>query len=79
MGFQALFFGVVAAFLAGPVSSPIKIFLTGVVLALIEQYATLWIDSQRAQLVVFAVLLVYLVGRSFDLASLPKRLLRSAS
>lgn len=79
MGFQAVFFGVVAAFLAGPASSPIKIFLAGVALALIEQYATLWIDSQRAQLVVFAVLLVYLVGRSFDLVALPKRLLRSAT
>ncbi len=67
MGGQALFFAVIAAFLAGPSRSPIRIFITGVLLALLEQYASLWIDSQRAQLAVFALLLVYLVVQSFDL------------
>ncbi len=67
MGGQALFFAVIAAFLAGPTRSPIRIFATGVLLALLEQYASLWIDSQRAQLAVFALLLVYLIARSLNL------------
>lgn len=67
IGGKTLFFGAVAGFLVGPASSPIKVFAMGVMLSLVEQWSSLWIDSQRAQLVVFGILLVYLVVRSLEL------------
>ena len=60
----------VVAFLAGTASSPIRVFVVGLVISLIEQLSTIWLEVRWSQLVVFLVLLAYLVSLSID----PKRI-----
>jgi len=60
MGFKPVIFAFVVAFLAGTASSPIRVFATGIAVALIEQYASIWLSVRWTQTAVFVVLVVYL-------------------
>ena len=60
MGFKPVIFAFVVAFLAGTASSPIRVFLAGIVVALVEQYASIWLSVRWTQTAVFVVLVVYL-------------------
>jgi branched-subunit amino acid ABC-type transport system permease component len=71
MGFRPVIFAFVVAFLAGTASSPIRVFLVGIVIGLIEQWSTIWLEVRWSQLVVFVVLLLYLISLSID----PKRIM----
>jgi branched-subunit amino acid ABC-type transport system permease component len=70
MGFEPVVFAFVVAFLAGTASSPIRVFVVGVIISLIEQLSTIWLEVRWSQLVVFLVLLLYLISLSVD----PKRI-----
>ena len=54
----------VVAFLAGTASSPIRVFLTGVGLAVLEQWLSMFISTQWTQTAVFVVLFIYLISKS---------------
>ena len=60
MGFKPVIFAFVVAFLAGTASSPIRVFVTGIAVALIEQYSSIWLSVRWTQTAVFVVLVVYL-------------------
>jgi branched-subunit amino acid ABC-type transport system permease component len=64
MGFKPVIFAFVVAFLAGTASSPIRIFLTGIVVSLLEQYASIWLSTRWTQTAVFVVLVAYLTWLS---------------
>jgi len=66
MGLRPVIFAFVVAFLAGTASSPLRVFLTGIAIALIEQYASIWLSTRWTQTAVFVVLLVYLVVLAFE-------------
>ncbi len=70
MGFEPVVFAFVVAFLAGTASSPVRVFVVGLVISLIEQLSTIWLEVRWSQLVVFLVLLLYLISLSID----PKRI-----
>jgi branched-chain amino acid transport system permease protein len=70
MGFEPVEFAFVVAFLAGTASSPVRVFVVGLVISLIEQLSTIWLEVRWSQLVVFLVLLLYLISLSID----PKRI-----
>jgi len=73
MGLRPVIFAFVVAFLAGTASSPIRVFLTGVAVALLEQYTSIWLSVRWTQTAVFVVLLVYLVVLAFE----PRRVILS--
>ena len=56
MGFTPVIYAFVVAFLAGTASSPIRVFITGIVVALIEQYSSIWLSARWTQTAVFVVL-----------------------
>lgn len=60
MGYTPLIFAFVVAFLAGTARSPIRVFLVGIVVALIEQYSSIWLSVRWTQTAVFVVLVGYL-------------------
>lgn len=60
MGFSPVIYSFVVAFLAGTTSSPIRVFVTGVVVALIEQYSSIFLSVRWTQTAVFVVLVGYL-------------------
>ena len=70
MGFEPVVFAFVVAFLAGTASSPVRVFVVGLIIGLIEQLSTIWLEVRWSQLVVFLVLLLYLISLSVD----PKRI-----
>jgi branched-subunit amino acid ABC-type transport system permease component len=70
MGFEPVVFAFVVAFLAGTASSPVRVFVVGLIISLIEQLSTIWLEVRWSQLVVFVVLLLYLISLSID----PKRI-----
>jgi len=61
MGFSPVIYAFVVAFLAGTASSPIRVFITGIIVALIEQYSSIWLSARWTQTAVFVVLVAYLV------------------
>jgi branched-chain amino acid transport system permease protein len=73
MGFKPVIFAFVVAFLAGTASPPGRVFVTGILISLIEQLSTLWLEVRWTQLVVFVVLLLYLVVLAFDPRGLLQR------
>src|SRR5215204_3733590 len=73
MGFEPVIFAFVVAFLAGTASAPVRVFITGIIVSLIEQLSTLWLEVRWSQLVVFVVLLLYLVVLAFDPRGLLQR------
>ena len=66
MGFKPVIFAFVVAFLAGTASRPVRVFVTGIFVSLIEQWSTMWLEVRWQQLVVFVVLLLYLVLLAYD-------------
>ena len=60
MGTLPVTYTFVVAFLGGTARSPIRVFLMGIVVALIEQYASIWLSVQYTQTAVFVVLVGYL-------------------
>jgi branched-chain amino acid transport system permease protein len=66
MGQRPVIFAFVVAFLAGTASSPIRVFLAGIVVALIEQWSSMFISVRWTQTVVFILLLGYLVVKSLE-------------
>ncbi len=61
MGFTPVIFAFVVAFLAGTASSPIRVFIVGILISEIQQLSSLFLAVRYQQLVIFVVLLVYLV------------------
>jgi branched-subunit amino acid ABC-type transport system permease component len=64
MGQRPVIFAFVVAFLAGTARSPIRVFFTGVAVALIEQWSSIWLDTRWTQLAVFVILVGYLTSLS---------------
>jgi branched-subunit amino acid ABC-type transport system permease component len=60
MGSLPVTYAFVVAFLGGTTRSPIRVFLTGIAVALIEQYASIWLSVRYTQTAVFVVLVGYL-------------------
>ena len=60
MGSGPIIYAFVVAFLAGTARSPIRVFVTGIVVALIEQYSSIWLSVRWTQTAVFVVLVGYL-------------------
>jgi branched-subunit amino acid ABC-type transport system permease component len=79
MGNRPVIFAFVVAFLAGTASSPIKVFLTGVALGLLEQYTSLFLSVRWTQTAVFVVLMIYLVFKAWDFRSIGRRLIARPS
>lgn len=70
MGSTPVIFAFVVAFLAGTASSPLRIFVTGIVISVVQQLSSLVLSVRYQQLVIFVILLVYLVSLAFE----PRRL-----
>jgi len=66
MGARPVITAFVVAFLAGTASSPIRVFLTGIVIALLEQWLSMFIETRWTQTAVFVVLFLYLIWRSIE-------------
>jgi branched-subunit amino acid ABC-type transport system permease component len=76
MGFTPVIYAFVVAFLAGTASSPIRVFITGIIVALIEQYSSIWLSARWTQTAVFVVLVVYLCFLAFKTSAFSTRLRR---
>jgi branched-chain amino acid transport system permease protein len=74
MGFKPVIFAFVVAFLAGTASGPVRVFVTGIAVSLIEQWSTMWLEVRWTQLVVFVVLLIYLVVLAYNPGAWLRRL-----
>ncbi len=66
MGFKPVIFAFVVGFLAGTASSPIRIFTVGILVSIIEQLSSLFLEVRWTQLVVFVILVVYLGALSIE-------------
>lgn len=64
MGQRPVIFAFVVAFLAGTASSPTRVFITGIVVGLIEQWASIWLSTRWTETTVFVLLVGYLVSLS---------------
>ena len=64
MGARPVIFAFVVAFLAGTASAPLRVFLTGIVVGLIENLASIWLSVRWTQLAVFVLLVGYLASKS---------------
>lgn len=74
MGARPVITAFVVAFLAGTASSPIRVFLTGIAIALLEQWLSMFISTRWTQTAVFVVLFVYLIWKSMNETILGRRL-----
>lgn len=66
MGQRPVIFAFVVAFLAGTASHPVRVFLAGIVVALVEQWTSMFMSVRWTQTAVFVLLLGYLVFRSLE-------------
>lgn len=66
MGFRPVVLAFVVAFLGGTASSPVRVFLTGITIGLIETISSIWLSVRWNQLIVFVILVIYLVSLSFN-------------
>lgn len=66
MGQRPVIFAFVVAFLAGTASHPVRVFLAGIAVALIEQWTSMFMSVRWTQTAVFVLLLGYLVARSIQ-------------
>lgn len=73
MGARPVIFGFVVAFLAGTASSPVRVFLTGIGVALIEQWSSMWLSVRWTQTAVFVILVCYLAWLSFKQSAMYTR------
>jgi branched-chain amino acid transport system permease protein len=76
MGFNPVIYAFVVAFLAGTARSPIRVFVTGIIVALIEQYSSIWLSARWTQTAVFVVLVLYLSFLAFKASTIGTRLRR---
>src|SRR4051794_40515272 len=60
MGATPVIYAFVVAFLAGTARSPIRVFIVGIIVGLIEQYSSIWLSARWTQTAVFVVLVAYL-------------------
>ena len=74
MGARPVITAFVVAFLAGTASSPIRVFLTGVAIALLEQWLSMFIATRWTQTAVFVVLFIYLIWKSMNGTVLGRRI-----
>lgn len=74
MGLRPTIYAFVVAFLAGTASSPVRVFVTGVVIGLLENYVSIKLSLQWQQTAVFVVLMFYLIYKSSDLRRVIGRL-----
>lgn len=74
MGLRPVIFAFVVAFLAGTARSPIRVFLIGIAVSLIEQWSSMVMSVRWTQTAVFVILVLYLISLSVD----PKTLLARA-
>jgi branched-chain amino acid transport system permease protein len=70
MGTRPVIYAFVVAFLAGTASSPIRVFLTGILIALIEQWSSMWLSVRWTQTAVFVILVGYLAWLSLKQSAL---------
>ena len=66
LGFKPVIFAFVVGFLAGTARAPLRIFIVGVVVSVVEQLSSIFLEIRWTQLVVFVILVVYLGTLSFD-------------
>lgn len=78
MGLAPLVSAFLVVFLGGYTRSPAVLGLTGLLIGLIESLSALWLPPIWAPIVLFGVLLVYIVVKSFDFARLLPKLLTPA-
>jgi branched-subunit amino acid ABC-type transport system permease component len=79
MGLPPLFYALVVAFVAGLTSSPIRVALLGLAFGELEALSSLFLPTQFAPLVVFAILFIYVAMRPVKLADLRRSLSRRKS
>ena len=60
MGTTPVIYAFVVAFLAGTARSPIRVLIVGILVALVEQYASIWLSVRWTQTAVFVILVGYL-------------------
>lgn len=77
MGFRPVIFAFVVAFLAGTASSPIRVFVVGILVSLLQVYASIWLSARWTDLAVFVVLVAYLVREALKGRSVLARLFGS--
>lgn len=66
MGFRPVVLAFVVAFLGGTAKSPTRVFVTGIVIGLIETISSIWLPVRWTQLVVFVILVLYLISFSIN-------------
>lgn len=66
MGFKPVIFAFVVGFLAGTARAPLRIFTVGILVSVVEQLSSLFLEVRWTQLVVFVILVVYLSSISFE-------------
>ena len=64
IGQRPVIFAFVVAFLAGTARSPLRVFLTGIAVALVEQWSSIWLSVRWTQTAVFVILVGYLASLS---------------
>ncbi len=74
MGFQPIFYAFTVAFVAGASRPPWVVGLVGVGIGVVQSLSGLFLTSQYTELVVFAILFIYVAGRPLQLRSLFARL-----
>lgn len=74
MGARPIITAFVVAFLAGTASSPVRVFLTGVAIALLENWLSMFISTRWTQTAVFVVLFFYLIWKSANGTILARRI-----
>jgi branched-subunit amino acid ABC-type transport system permease component len=77
MGLVPMFYSLVVAFVAGLGTPPLTVGLVGLALGLTESLSALFLPTQWTQVVVFAILLVYVAMRPVALGEKIKKLLSS--
>ena len=70
MGLRPVIFAFVVAFLAGTARSPVRVFLVGITVSLIEQWSSMFMSVRWTQTAVFVILVLYLISLSVDPKSL---------
>jgi branched-subunit amino acid ABC-type transport system permease component len=64
MGQRPVIFAFVVAFLAGTARSPLRVFFTGIAVALVEKWSSIWLSTRWTDTAVFVILVGYLVSLS---------------
>ena len=60
MGFKPVIYAFVVGFLAGTARAPMRIFIVGLLVSVVEQLSSIFLEVRWTQLVVFVILVLYL-------------------